>query len=60
MLYVQPPPACATGSGPGGSALLSFTLINVVATSSQLTAATGRLSCSGLALTFGTVNLSKQ
>jgi hypothetical protein len=58
MLYVQPPPPCATGSGPGGSALLSFTLINVVVTSSQLTAVSGRLSCSGT--NFGTVNLSKQ
>lgn len=58
MLYVQPPPPCVTGSGPGGSAPLSFTLINVVVTSSQLTAVTGRLSCSGT--TFGTVNLSKQ
>lgn len=59
MLYVQPPPPCATGSGLGGSALLSFTLINVVVTSSQLTAGTGRLSCSGTSLTFGTVKLSK-
>jgi|RhiMetdeSRZDD1v2_1073273.scaffolds.fasta_scaffold50068_2 hypothetical protein len=60
MLYVQPPPPCATGSGPGGSALLSVTLINVVVTSRQLTAMTGRISCSGTTLTFGTVNLSKQ
>jgi hypothetical protein len=58
MLYVQPPPPCATGSGPGGSTLLSYTLINVVVTSSQLTAASGRLSCSGTS--FGTVNLTKQ
>jgi hypothetical protein len=58
MLYVQPPPPCANGSGPGGSAPLSFTLINIVVTSRQLTAVTGRLSCSGN--TFGTVNLEKQ
>jgi hypothetical protein len=58
MLYVLPPPPCATASGPGASALLSFTLINVVVTSSQLTAVSGRLSCSGT--NFGTVNLSKQ
>jgi len=58
MLYVQPPPPCATGSGPGGSTLLSYTLINVVVTSSQLTAASARLSCSGTS--FGTVNLTKQ
>jgi hypothetical protein len=60
MLYVQqPPPPCATGSGPGGSAPLSFTLINVVVTSSRLTAVAGRLSCSGGPV-FGTVSLSKQ
>src|SRR5687767_9682328 len=35
MLYVEPPPPCA---GPGGSALLGFTLINVAVTSSRLTA----------------------
>jgi hypothetical protein len=59
MLYVLPPPPYATGpGGPGTSALLSFTLINVVVTSSQLTAVSGRLSCSGT--NFGTVNLSKQ
>jgi hypothetical protein len=58
-LYVQtPPPPCATGSGPGGSAPLGFTLINVVVTSSRLTAVTGRISCNGMSL--GTVNLSKQ
>lgn len=58
-LYVQTPlPPCATGSG-GGSAALSFTLINVVVTSSQLTAVSGRLSCNGGPL-FGTVTLSKQ
>jgi len=59
VLYVQPPPACATGSGPSGSTPLGFTLINVVATSSQLTAQSGRLSCSGPTLAFGTVNLSR-
>jgi hypothetical protein len=58
MLYVQPPPPCATGSGSGGSTLLSFTLIDLVVTSSQLTAVSGRLSCSGIS--FGMVNLSKQ
>ena len=57
-LAVDPPPSCATTSGPGGSALLGFTLINVVVTSNRLTAAAGRLSCSGPS--FGTVDLSKQ
>jgi hypothetical protein len=57
-LSVQPQPPCVTGSGPGGSALLGYTLINVVVTSSQLTAVSGRLSCSGPS--FGSVNLSKQ
>ena len=56
-LSVQPPP-CVTGSEPEGSTLLGFTLINVVVTSSRLTAVSGRISCSGLS--FGTVNLSKQ
>lgn len=59
-LYVQiPVPPCATDSGSnGGSAPLSFTLINVVLTSSQLTAVSGRTSCNGY--TFGTVTVSKQ
>lgn len=57
-LSVQPPPPCVTGSGSGGSTLLGFTLINVVVTSSRLTAVSGRLACSGPG--FGTVNLSKQ
>jgi hypothetical protein len=56
-LSVDPPPSCATGSGPGGSTL-GFTLINVVVTSSRLTAVSGRLSCSGPS--FGAVDLSKQ
>jgi len=56
-LSVEPPPSCGTGSGPGGSAL-GFTLINVVVTSSRLTAVSGRLSCSGPS--FGTVDLSRQ
>jgi hypothetical protein len=56
-LYADPPPPCATGSGPG-SGLLSFTLVNVVVTSSQLTAVLGRLSCSGSS--FGTLSLTKQ
>lgn len=60
MLYVgQPLPPCLTGTGPGGSALVSFTLINVVVTSSRLTATASRLSCSGGPL-FGTISLSKQ
>jgi hypothetical protein len=60
MLYVgQPLPPCLTESGPGGSALVGFTLINVVATSSRLTAVAGRLSCSG-GPAFGSVSLSKQ
>jgi len=58
-LYVQqPPPPCATGSGSGGSAALSFTFINVVVTSSRLTAVSGRTSCNGAS--SGAVNLSKQ
>jgi hypothetical protein len=56
-LSVEPPPSCATGSAPGGSTL-GFTLINVVVTSSRLTAVSGRLSCSGPS--FGTVDLSRQ
>jgi hypothetical protein len=56
-LSVEPPPSCAAGSVPGGSTL-GFTLINVVVTSSRLTAVSGRLSCSGPS--FGTVDLSKQ
>jgi hypothetical protein len=55
MLYVEPQPPCA---GPGGSALLGFTLINVLVTSSRLTAVAGRTSCNGFG--FGTVNLSKR
>jgi hypothetical protein len=54
-LAVDPQPPCSTGSEPD---LLGFTLINVVVTSRQLTAVSGRLSCSGPS--FGTVNLSKQ
>ena len=57
-LYVDPPPPCATVSGPGGSAPLSFTLVNVAVTSSRLTAVLARLSCSGPS--FGTVSLAKQ
>lgn len=60
ILYVQPPPPCATGTGPGGSAPLSFTFVNMAVTSSQLTAVTERLACSGVSLQFGSVNLSKQ
>ena len=55
MLYVDPPPPCA---GPGGSAPLGFTLINLVVTSNRLTAVAGRTSCNGPS--FGTVSLSKQ
>lgn len=55
-LYVLPAPPCATGSASG--ALLSFILINLVVTSNQLTAVSGRFSCSGLS--FGTINLSRQ
>lgn len=55
MLYVDPQPRCAE---PGGSAPIGFTLINVVVTSSRLTAVAGRTSCSGA--TFGTVSLSRQ
>lgn len=55
MLYVDPPPRC---TGPGGSAPLGYTLINVAVTSSRLTAVAGRTSCNGAS--FGTVTLSKQ
>lgn len=55
MLYVDPQPPCA---GPGGSAPLGFTLINVAVTSSRLTAVAGRTSCNGFS--FGTVDLSKR
>jgi hypothetical protein len=55
MLYVDPAPPCA---GPGGSAPLGFTLINVVVTSNRLTAVAARTSCNGSS--FGTVSLSKQ
>lgn len=59
-LFVEPPPPCAGGgAGSGGSALLGFTLINVVVTSNRLSAVAGRLSCSG-GPSFGTVNLSRQ
>jgi hypothetical protein len=54
MLYVDPAPPCA---GPGASAALGFSLINVAITSNRLTAVAGRTSCNGLS--FGTVNLSK-
>ena len=57
ILYAEAPPPCATGSGPA-TGLLSFTLVDVVVTSSRLTAAAGRLSCSGPS--FGSVNLIKQ
>jgi hypothetical protein len=55
-LNADPPPTCTTSSG--GSALLGYTLINLVVTPTQLTAVSGRLSCSGIS--FGSVNLSKQ
>jgi len=58
-LSVQPLPPCASGSGTGGSTLLAFNLINVVVTSSRLTAVSGRFSCSP-GFRFGTVSLSKQ
>lgn len=60
ILYAQPQPPCTTGSGTGAPTLLGFTLINVVVTSSRLTAVSGRLSCSGPGFSFGSVNLSKQ
>ena len=56
ILYVDPQPSCGTGS----VALMGFTLINVTVTSSQLTAVTGRMSCSGPSFSFGSVNLSRQ
>jgi hypothetical protein len=57
MLYVQtPPPPCETGPGVG-SAPLGYTMVNVVVTSTTLTAAVGRISCNGVS--FGTVNLSR-
>lgn len=57
VLYVDPQPPCTT-TGNGASALLGYTLINVVATSRQLTAVLGRTSCSGFG--FGTIELSRQ
>jgi hypothetical protein len=57
-LAVEPPPPCAGGWGPGESALLGFTLVNVVVTADRITAIAGRLSCSGPG--FGTVTLSRQ
>lgn len=54
-MNVQPPP-CAPGSG--GSALLGFSLVNIVVTSNQLTADFVRISCSGVSL--GSVSLSKR
>jgi hypothetical protein len=59
ILYVQPPPRCATGSGPE-TTLLGFILINVVVTPNQLTAVSGRQACLGPGVSFGTVSLSKQ
>ena len=56
-LAVQPQPPCVTGSGPS---LSGFSLINVVVTSSRLTAVSGRLSCSSPGFVFGSVNLAKQ
>jgi hypothetical protein len=63
-LYVLTPLApCLTGPG-GGSAPLGFTLIEVVVTSSQLSAVSSRTSCNGpvgaTGGVFGTVHLSKQ
>jgi hypothetical protein len=55
-LAVQPIPPCA-GTGTG-SAAINFNLLEVVVTSSQLTAAVDRLSCNGVSL--GSVNLLKQ
>jgi hypothetical protein len=55
MLYVEPQPPCI---GPGGSALLSYTFVNVAVTSNRLTAVAGRTSCNGSSL--GTASLSKQ
>lgn len=57
-MNVNPPPPCATGSGPSASALLGYTLINVVVSPSQLTAVSGRMGCSGIS--FGSVSLSRQ
>ena len=57
ILYNVPPP-CETVSGPGGSTLLGFTLFNVVVRSGQLTAVTGRTSCSSITVNSGRVNLS--
>jgi hypothetical protein len=54
MLYVDPPPPCASPGGP----LPGFTLINVPITSSRLTAVAGRTSCNGTS--FGTLTLAKQ
>jgi hypothetical protein len=58
ILYVDSNPACDASSGSGASATLGFTLLNIVVTSSRLTADAARLSCSGPAL--GTIALSRQ
>lgn len=54
-LFLDPPSTC---TGSSGSTLVGFTLINVVVTSSRLTAVTARTSCDGVS--FGTVSLSRQ
>jgi hypothetical protein len=58
MLYVNPQPACAGGSGTGGSNLLGYTLIQVLVTSTRLSAVAGRTGCGDLG--FGTIDLSRQ
>jgi hypothetical protein len=49
-MYVDAPPPCATGSASGASALLGYTLVDLVISSGRLTGRLARLSCSGVSL----------
>lgn len=61
VLSADPPPPCTTGSGSGGPTLVSYTLINVVATTRRLTATSGRFTCVvNVGPSFGSVDLSRQ
>lgn len=55
-MNVQPPP-CAPGSG--GPALIGFTLVNIIVTSTRLTADSLRISCSATSL-GPAISLSKR
>jgi hypothetical protein len=60
VLNASPPPPCATGTGSGGSTLVGFSLINVVATSRRMTAVSARNTCSFVAPNFGSIDLARQ